>query len=237
VRTRTAQAGIFSRRMLAFAAVAAIALSLALTMRVALANDLNQFLDGKNPDGISWDNPDFQGTADDCSGANLDPGQVLWHFVHTGTGPGDLAATLDAEFDVAGAQSADGYVNGQSNVFYDIITGEDTLLSASDSINDDGLLLLSHICFGGEVASVSESASASASAEQSVEASAASVAASASGEQSVEAGTGTPAASTPNGALFGNGSSPLPTIAFSLILLASLGALAYANVKTVRNRN
>jgi hypothetical protein len=84
-------------------------------------------------------------------------------------------------------------------------------------------------------ASVAESVPASA--EQSVEASAASVGASASGEQSVEAGTGTPAASTPNGALPFGGSSPLPTIAFSLILLASLGTLAYANVKTVRSRN
>ena len=58
----------------------------------------------------------------------------------------------------------------------------------------------------------------------------------ASAEQSVEAGTGTPAESQPDGALFGLGSSPLATIAFSLILLASLGALAYANVKTVRSR-
>ena len=66
----------------------------------------------------------------------------------------------------------------------------------------------------------------------------ASVAASvpASAEGSVKAGTGTPAASTSNTALFGDGSSPLPTVVFSLILLASLGALAYANVKTVRRR-
>jgi hypothetical protein len=78
-----------------------------------------------------------------------------------------------------------------------------------------------------------------ASVEQSVAASvSASVPASvpASAEGSVKAGTGTPAASTSNTALFGDGSNPLPTIAFSLILLASLGALAYANVKTVRSR-
>ena len=62
-----------------------------------------------------------------------------------------------------------------------------------------------------------------------------SVAESASGEQSVEAGTGTPAESQPNSALSAIGGSALPTIAFSLILLASLGALAYANVKSVRN--
>ena len=61
--------------------------------------------------------------------------------------------------------------------------------------------------------------------------------ASASGEQSVEAGTGTPAASVNDSAFFGAASSALPTILFSLILLASLGTLAYANVKTVRSRN
>jgi hypothetical protein len=32
-----------------------------------------------------------------------------------------------------------------------------------------------------------------------------------------------------------DGASPLPTIVFSLILLASLGGLAHANVKSVRN--
>jgi hypothetical protein len=58
----------------------------------------------------------------------------------------------------------------------------------------------------------------------------------ASGEQSVEAGTGTPEQSQADSAFFGVGTSPLPTIAFSLILLASLGGLAYANVRTVRNR-
>ena len=58
-----------------------------------------------------------------------------------------------------------------------------------------------------------------------------------SGEQSVEAGTGTPEESQADSAFFGAGSGPLPTIVFSLILLASLGALAYANVQTVRNRS
>ncbi|HET7082222.1 MAG TPA: hypothetical protein VFJ00_00730 [Candidatus Limnocylindria bacterium] len=55
------------------------------------------------------------------------------------------------------------------------------------------------------------------------------------GDQSVEGGVGTPEGSMPDGAQSLDGASPLPTIAFSLILLASLGALAYANVKTVRN--
>jgi hypothetical protein len=226
VTTHTTKAGIHTRRMLAVAAVAAIAISLALTMRVALANDLHQAADLP----ISWQDAP-QGTADECKDANLDPGQVLWHFVHTGTDGNNLPATLDATFTDAGPQQADGYSNGGGNaqVMYDIITGQDTLESASDSINDDNLLNLSHVCVGAEQ-SVAESVSESTS-----ESVSESVAESASGNQSVEAGTGTPAESQSNTAFGLNGSSPLPTIAFSLILLASLGALAYANVKSVRN--
>jgi len=47
----------------------------------------------------------------------------------------------------------------------------------------------------------------------------------------------------PGGGVLGNnavaqgGVTPIPTIVFSLILLAALGTLAYANVKTVRNRS
>jgi hypothetical protein len=84
-------------------------------------------------------------------------------------------------------------------------------------------------------ASVEQSVAASVA--QSVAASVAqSVAASvpASAEQSVKAGTGTPAASTPNTSTFGGGSGPLPTVIFSMVLLASLGTLAYTNVKVAR---
>jgi hypothetical protein len=54
------------------------------------------------------------------------------------------------------------------------------------------------------------------------------------GEQSVEGGVGTPG-TMPDAAQSLDGASPLPTIVFSLILLASLGGLAHANVKSVRN--
>jgi hypothetical protein len=53
-------------------------------------------------------------------------------------------------------------------------------------------------------------------------------------EQTVEAGTGTPAATIPNTSLDGTGSGPLPTIVFSVVLLGSLGILAYGNVKLAR---
>ena len=53
---------------------------------------------------------------------------------------------------------------------------------------------------------------------------------------SVLAGTGTPAASQPDTAQSQDSVNPIPTIAFMLLMLASLATLAYANVKTVRNR-
>ena len=104
---------------------------------------------------------------------------------------------------------------------------------AQDSSNTDVSNSKSNSVQCSEAQSVAESVPASA--EQSVAASAEQSVA-ASGEQSVEAGTGTPAGSIGSGAASGSNSSPLPTIAFSLILLASLGTLAFANVKTVRNR-
>ena len=58
-----------------------------------------------------------------------------------------------------------------------------------------------------------------------------------SGEQSVEAGTGTPGESQPDTAMGSGGSNPLPTIAFGLILLASLSGLAFVNIKAARRQS
>jgi hypothetical protein len=56
-------------------------------------------------------------------------------------------------------------------------------------------------------------------------------------EQSVAGATGTPAPSQPDTAMGAlGGPSAIPTIAFALILLAALGTLAWANVKTARSR-
>jgi hypothetical protein len=56
-------------------------------------------------------------------------------------------------------------------------------------------------------------------------------------EQTVLGATGTPAPSQPDTAMGAQGGpSPIPTAAFAMILLAALGTLAWANVKTVRSR-
>jgi hypothetical protein len=157
-------------------------------------------------------NGDVQGYIDDVQ-SNFEPVDIGGL---TGSGTLDVKVDISTSFQLSGG----GVLGVIAN------TATDEIVSSSKS--------LSVQC--SEAQSVAESASA----EQSVAGSAseaASVAESASGEQSVEAGTGTPEESQSDGALFFNGSGPLATIAFSLILLASLGTLAYANVKSVRSRN
>jgi hypothetical protein len=132
--------------------LAAILAALGLTLMVAApawANDLHQTLP------IASDSSSFQGTAGDCVG--VAPGTVLWHFVHTDTKSSDLGSKLTVTFSDGTTQIVNGYVNGNSIVMYDVTTTSGvSLLSASDSIINDGLLNLSHICNGGPVPVVPE---------------------------------------------------------------------------------
>jgi hypothetical protein len=225
VSTRT-QGATFSRLMLAIAAMAIIALSLALTARPVLAADtkvnINQQLP-INSDGFKED--------DDCGDATSG---VVWHFILNNYAPDD--AQLFVTFADAGSMGPISETDSPAAAhhFYVSTPDDDELTDAYVMLPGDpgdAKLVLSHVCHTGEEQSVEESASEAESAEESVAESE-----EASGEQSVEAGTGTPEESVTDGAFFGAGSSVLPTIAFSLILLASLGGLAFANVKSVRNR-
>jgi hypothetical protein len=152
-------------------------------------------------------NGDVQGYIDDVQ-SNFEPVDIGGL---TGTGTLTVVVDITTSFQLSGG--------GVLGVIAE--TSSDEVVSTSKSLS----------------VQCSEAQSVPPSAEGSVGASASAPASvPASGESSVKAGTGTPAASTSNTALFGDGSSPLPTVIFSLILLASLGALAYANVKTVRSR-
>jgi hypothetical protein len=206
--------------MILVAALAAIALALSFAIRPAYA--------ASGPTATlqeSQKGTDSSEAQDDCSGEDVPAGEVLWHFILNGVDPG-ITEAISGHFTFTGAGTLDvdsskWNPGGDTHHFYVFTTGDDVLEDATADIGDSDYnnFVLSHICHG-------EEASASESAEQSVEA---------SGEQSVEAGTGTPEESVSDGALFLNGVGPLPTIAFSLILLASLGTLAYANVKSVRS--
>ena len=230
--TRTAtRAGLLTRRMLiAAAALGLIAFSLGYFVHPVYAGEpatLNESQVGTNS---AEDAADFP-----CPGDEVPAGMVLWHFVLNGIDPG-ITSAIAGQFDFAD----DGTLNvdsekwnpqGTSHQFFVYTTGDDTLEGASADIGDSTYnnFVLSHICHGEEVEESvpeSEEQSVAESAEESVPE---------SGEQSVKISTGTPEESAPDGALSLNGTGALPTIAFSLILLASLGALAYANVKSVRS--
>ncbi len=114
----------------------------------ALATDLHA-----SQQGTAWNDPQFQGSAEDCDGLKLGPGDVVWHFVLTS--PDADSGHLTATFDKAGAKTV---ANGDSSAavlhFY-VWTGHDTLLDAETTDVDGNLLNLSHICAGKEVESES----------------------------------------------------------------------------------
>lgn len=114
----------------------------------AFANTINQTL--PIAESAATDGGDACGTVAD--------GMTLWHFVHSETGSDDLPSTLTATFSTAGTQEAAGYQNGDSVVMYDItIASGDTLIApVSDTINNSGNLVLSHVCPGGPPPEVPE---------------------------------------------------------------------------------
>ncbi len=137
-----------------FRRLAALMAALALMLMVAApayANTVHQ-------SNVSSEDADFQGSEGECAGLNLQPGQVLWHFVHVGTDSGDLPSTLTATFSISGTVTVQGYTNNDSSpVMYNIITsmGAETFISGSDTITtteeppSPEYLNLSHICNGG----------------------------------------------------------------------------------------
>jgi hypothetical protein len=174
-----------------------------------------------------------------CPGDEVPAGMVLWHFILNGIDPG-ITSAIAGQFEFAedgtlNVDSSKWNPDGSNHQFFVYTTGDDVLEGASADIGDSTYnnFVLSHICRGDEEEqSVAESES---EAESVAESESVSESVPESGEQSVKISTGTPEESAPDGALSLNGVGALPTIAFSLILLASLGALAYANVKSVRS--
>jgi hypothetical protein len=131
----------------------AILATLSLTLLVAAPALANNLFENQAADlPIAWDASAYQGSTDECADADLEPGEVLWHFVHTGTEGGDLPSTLTVTFSDGTSQTVSGFTadfEGNSVVHYEVISGQTSLVSASDTISDDGMLLLSHICSGG----------------------------------------------------------------------------------------
>jgi len=205
-----------TRLALILAAAMALILSAALSARPVAAGGTQVWLHEPHQ-GTDSSDSDFECDPSDDPG----PGEVLWHFVLNGVDPGyEAALTLNATFTDDGALADDsGWVGGgQTHHFYITTSGDDVLETAYVFLPPGdyvaGNLVLSHICRGPE-----ESASPTP-------------------EGSEAGGTGTPAPSVPDTATSLPGmAGPLATVVFGLILLGSLGALAYANVTAVRRRS
>jgi hypothetical protein len=125
-------------RLVSFAAAVGLVLLVAVP---AFAENLQQ----DTP--IAWNDSTHQGTEEECADANLQPGQVLWHFVgHFSTDSAVMSATFsDSSFDVTN-QPPDRVLD-HYELQWNIITTETSLLSASVTPDtDNGGFNLSHIC-------------------------------------------------------------------------------------------
>jgi hypothetical protein len=148
-----AQGGFMFRRTAAVLAAISLSLLLAATAFAALNTyTLNQFLDGRNPDGIAWD--DFQV---DCEGVSPAADQVAWVFVAHVTSGDPSTFLLTATF-----EDSSGDVSDQppeqpipdSEPHWIVYTSLTTLLDAT--ITGDGTIQenddisnsfeLSHVC-------------------------------------------------------------------------------------------
>jgi hypothetical protein len=115
----------------------------------ALAVDLNQHLP------ISSDDAGYQGTETECADADLEAGQVLWHFVINQSSTNNQTITLT--FANAGTDTysptkvVDTYL-----LQYDVYTSSGDTLTAATSSGNDGTFVLSHICNGGPPPEVPE---------------------------------------------------------------------------------
>ena len=218
-----------ARPMILVAALAGLALALAFAVRPAYAGGVAELHEPHVGTNSATDAGDFQ-----CTGDEVPAGQVLWHFILNGLEPGiDAAIPGHFEFQDSGPQdvdSSDWNPGGTTHHFYVYTPGDDTLLGATADIGESSYnnFVLSHICRGEEQESPSPTPEESVSE---------SVAESATPEGSQAGGTGTPEESVGDGAVGFGGVNPIPTVVFSLILLASLGSLAYANVRSARSRS
>jgi hypothetical protein len=224
----------FTRLALVMAAIAALFISLTLRTSPVLAGGPDANDATLNPSQVGTDSAD--GEFDCPEGDEPVAGQVLWHFVLNGVDPGIASAlTIYATFDEDGLKTdtsaGDFNPPGSEHQFFIITSGDDILEGAYVPLPDgteSNNLVLSHICRGEEEATPTPTPEGSQGGGTGTP--------TPTPEGSQAGGTGTPAPSVPNTALSLSSGGSLATIFFGAVLIASLGALAYANVTAVRRR-
>lgn len=211
------------RFLLAIAAIAALALALTLRVTPVAAGDGATL----NPDHVGFDSsqePDSEECDPNDENAPGE-GQVLWHFILNGLNPG-ITSAIEGTFNFTPDSqdqtvwSSKWNVGGDTHHFYVYTDGDAVLDGASADIggSEYNNFNLSHMCHGPDVEETPTPTPTP------------------TPEGSQLGGTGTPTASVPDTSMSSSLGGPLATLVFGAVLLASLGALAYANVKSARNR-
>jgi hypothetical protein len=107
---------------------------------------------------IASTDPNFQGDAGECEGANLSAGQVLWHFVLTQTSAGTAGSILHATFSSGQDIEVVAYKKAGGVLHWEIITGA-TSLTGAHTNRAGRNLNLSHICQGPPETTTTETTS------------------------------------------------------------------------------
>jgi hypothetical protein len=215
-----------TRLALIIAAIAALVLSFVIGLQPAAAGGSATL----NPGVIGTDssNPDDLDAFPCPEGDEelVPEGQVMWHFLLNGLDPG-ITSAITGHFDFTPDSEDQDEVSskwnpgGTTHQFFVFTNGDAVLDGATADIGGSSYsqFTLSHICVGTETSTPTPTPTPTP-------------------EGSQAGGTGTPAASVPDtAASIGSFAGPLSTVVFGLILLGSLGALAYANVAAVRRRS
>jgi hypothetical protein len=166
---------------------------------------------------------------EDCQ--NSDPGEMLW--IYTGDSDSTVVLTVNG-VDYDGVQMG----AGSWHIVTPFFTDKPTASVEYSGDFEPGVLTLSHGCPGDVEETPTPTPVEETPTPTPVETPPqTNQTPTPTPEESVLGGTGTPAPSQPDTAMSAQGGpSPIPTIAFALILVAALGTLAWANVKTARNR-
>jgi hypothetical protein len=235
------QTGHARRRMSPFALIAALALGLGLAGTALAVDPVYATVDGYAVGSADNNHQDTWG--ENCT--KIAENGNLESYVLPDLGAG---LAYDLVIVKAGSEVS---TDGHANTLFDNPAAGETVWAdtngngAFDFGGQDGDKTISHIivCLG-EVEETPAETPVETPAETPVETPAETPEGSVAGgtiaptpEGSVQGSTGTPAPSQPDTAMGApGGPSAIPTIGFALILLAALGTLAWANVRSARNR-
>lgn len=99
---------------------------------------------------IAWDDPQYQGSEEDCKDVELKAGEVYWHFIQTQVPDGTESGKLTVSFVGGGSAVLDSYKLSGKTLHWQAVTEQVDLAGLESNVGGDGNLNLSHICSNTE---------------------------------------------------------------------------------------